>query len=78
MTKQKFVEEYLMYGIILIMLAAQIIICYNTVAGQAMLLLANITFVYRDHVLQRPAPDRIKNVLFSLISGVCMGLGLIA
>ena len=54
MTKQKFVEEYLMYGIILIMLAAQIIICYNTVVGLTSLSYIGI-MCYRD-----PPPTESK------------------
>ena len=65
-----------MYFILPIMLVAQFTVNKNPIVGQALYLVGNLLFLCRDFKLERPTPDKVKNVLFSSISGVCLGLAL--
>ena len=73
----KFIEQQFLFIIIAIMLTAQYILNFNLPLGQGLLLLANGCFLYRDFKLQRPAADKIKNLIFSIMSGVCLGLAVV-
>lgn len=73
----KFAENKLMFMIIVVMLAAQFVICFSVPLGQGMFLVCNLGLIFRDRILERPKADKIKNSIFAVVSLGLMTFALI-